>query len=56
MNISSIYIQYLKLGMPLKQFGGQILKFAGHFSEFGRQIFSKALLKIALKNLGSKLN
>ena len=30
------------LSRPLKKFGGQIPKFAGHFSEFGRQIFLKA--------------
>ena len=35
------------------KFGGQI---AGHFPEFGRQIFLKALLKILSQNLRSSGN
>ena len=34
--------------------GGQILKNARQISEFGRQIFLKAQLKIPLQNLRSK--
>ena len=37
--------------MPLKKFGGQILKFAGHFSEFGLLNFFKGLTQ----NLSIKL-
>ena len=38
------------------EFGGQFLKFAGHFSEFGCQFFLRALLNIPLQNLRSKFN
>ena len=37
--------------MPLKKFGGQILKNARQILEFGRQIFLKAYFKIRLQNL-----